>query len=61
MLAVSAFVKGFLTKLPRRDDRGATAVEYALMVGLVAVLIAGSVTVFGIAVSGLFTRVPPGL
>ena len=37
-----------------RDDRGATAVEYGLMVGLIAVVIIGAVTVFGLAVSDLF-------
>ena len=45
----------------RRDaaDDGATAVEYALMVGLIATVIVGSVAAFGLAVSALFA-VPPG-
>lgn len=30
-----------------RDDRGATAVEYGLMVSLIALVIIGSVTAFG--------------
>ena len=29
------------------DDRGATAVEYGLMVSLIALMIIGAVTVFG--------------
>ena len=37
-----------------RDDRGATAVEYGLMVGLIAVVIILGVTAFGIAVNELF-------
>ena len=37
-----------------RDDRGATAVEYALMVGLIAVVIVVAVTAFGLSVNGLF-------
>jgi pilus assembly protein Flp/PilA len=37
-----------------RDDQGATAVEYGLMVGLIAVVIIGAVTVFGLAVGDLF-------
>ena len=37
-----------------RDDRGATAVEYALMVSLIAVVIILGVTAFGISVKGLF-------
>ena len=36
-----------------RDDRGATAVEYGLMVGLIAVVIVAAVTAFGIAVNDL--------
>ena len=31
----------------RRGDHGATAVEYALMVGLIALVIVAAVTVFG--------------
>jgi pilus assembly protein Flp/PilA len=51
------FVK-FQTKLAQlRDERGATAVEYGLMVGLIAVVIIGVVTVLGTKVSGLFNTV----
>ena len=35
-------------------DHGATAVEYALMVGFVATVIASAVTLFGQAVADLF-------
>jgi len=40
-----------------RGDRGATAAEYALMVGLIAVVIAVAVTAFGTSVKGLFELV----
>ena len=43
-----------------RDDQGATAVEYGLMVGLIAVVIILGVTAFGIAVNGLFF-IPAGV
>ena len=43
-----------------RCDQGATAVEYALLVGLIAVVIVAAVTTLGIAVNGLFTFVFPG-
>ena len=33
--------------LGERDDQGATAVEYALLVGLIAVIIISSVTLLG--------------
>ncbi len=39
-------------RLPR--DRGATAVEYGLMIGLIAVVITAAVGAFGAAVSNLF-------
>lgn len=45
-----------------RGDRGATAVEYALMVGLIAVVIVVAVVAFGLSVNGLFklaTANPP--
>jgi pilus assembly protein Flp/PilA len=38
----------------RRGDQGATATEYALVAGLIAVVIVVSVTLFGQNVSGLF-------
>jgi Flp pilus assembly pilin Flp len=42
-------------------DSGATAVEYALMVGFIAVVIAAGVTAFGLGVQSLFASVPAGL
>jgi len=45
----------------RQDDRGATAVEYNLMAGLVAAVIVGAVTLFGLDVLGLFNTLPTGL
>lgn len=35
-------------------ERGATAVEYALMAGLIAVVIASAVALFGQSVANLF-------
>jgi pilus assembly protein Flp/PilA len=43
----------------RTEERGATSVEYALMVGLIAIVIVGGVTFFGTAVAALFGLVPP--
>lgn len=40
-----------------RDDRGATAVEYGLMVALIAVVIIVAVTALGTTLSGLFDTV----
>ena len=44
-----------------RDDRGATAVEYALMVSLIAVVIIFGVAAFGRSVNQLFALIPPYL
>jgi protein-S-isoprenylcysteine O-methyltransferase Ste14/Flp pilus assembly pilin Flp len=41
-----------------RAETGATALEYCLMVSLIAAVIVGAVTAFGTAVSGLFTTMP---
>ncbi|WP_082589221.1 Flp family type IVb pilin [Nostocoides sp. Soil756] len=39
---------------PRRLETGATAVEYALMVALIALVIIVAVALLGTSVSGLF-------
>jgi len=39
----------------RWDDRGATTVEYALFIGLIAAVIFGAVLTLGQLVLGLFT------
>ncbi|GAA1920531.1 Flp family type IVb pilin [Nocardioides hwasunensis] len=43
-----------------RDERGATAVEYGLMVAMIAIVIVAAVALFGTAVSDLF-EVPAGV
>ncbi|OJF09321.1 Flp family type IVb pilin [Couchioplanes caeruleus] len=40
-----------------RDDEGATAVEYGLMVALIAVVIIGAVILLGDNLSGMFSGV----
>lgn len=47
--------RAFLRHLLCRDDRGATAAEYALLIGLIAAVIFGAVFAFGQVVLGLFT------
>jgi pilus assembly protein Flp/PilA len=52
------FVNYLLTVLAepvRRDDRGATAVEYGLMVALIAIVIIVAVTALGVNLAALFT------
>ena len=45
----------------RRDEKGATAVEYGLMVGLIAVVIIGAVVFLGKELDGLFTEIGTAL
>lgn len=40
-----------------RDERGATAVEYGLMVALIAVVIIGAVTLLGTNLNAMFNRI----
>ncbi len=57
MLKSCAFLQSYLTSLLNRDDRGATAVEYGLMVALIAVVIIGAVTLLGTNLSNLFNTI----
>ncbi|MGW8590086.1 Flp family type IVb pilin [Dietzia sp. NPDC055877] len=54
MATVQAF---FSDRLDNRKDRGATAVEYGLMVGLIAVVIIAAVWALGDNLSTLFDGV----
>ena len=42
------------TRIARRTDNGATAVEYALMVALIALVIIAAVIIFGQNLSSVF-------
>lgn len=42
---------------PKKDEKGATAVEYGLMVALIAVAIIVTVSLLGDSLDGLFGRV----
>lgn len=52
MATVQAF---FSERLDSRKDRGATAVEYGLMVGLIAVVIIAAVVILGGYLEDIFT------
>ena len=49
-----------MTAWGRPDEDGATAVEYGLMVAMIAIVIFASVAVFGTSVNNLFT-IPAGV
>ena len=56
--AVSAFVAD---RFDKKNDRGATAVEYGLLVGLIAVAIITTLLLLGPELNTLFTKVLGGL
>lgn len=47
-----SLIKDFL-----RDESGATAIEYGLIVGLIAVVIIGTLTALGTNITGLFEKI----
>jgi Flp pilus assembly pilin Flp len=55
MLKALAFVQNFLLGPVRRDDRGVTAVEYALLLAIIGTVLLACLVVFGKALSGVFT------
>jgi pilus assembly protein Flp/PilA len=41
----------------RKDENGATAIEYGLIAGLISVVIIGAVSLVGSDLSAVFTRI----
>ena len=63
MLKLAACLQGFLSQSldslagsVRRNDRGATSVEYALMLMLIAMVIFAAVALLGRALSSIFSN-----
>ncbi len=56
LVSMMAFVSGIKTRLTA-EEKGATAVEYGIMVALIAVVIIGAVTAFGTNLSDMFDTV----
>ena len=50
-----------LMLIGRAEEKGATAVEYGLMVALIALAIIGTVGALGGALNGLFTNIAGSL
>ena len=59
--ATLASLVAFAQDRLRRDEKGATAVEYGLMVGLIAVVIIAAVTLLGTELKGLFESITGSL
>jgi pilus assembly protein Flp/PilA len=59
-LAASLHTLGFTVQARlRRDETGATAVEYAMLTGLIAVVLIAGVTLFGGELKTMFTDLIP--
>jgi pilus assembly protein Flp/PilA len=55
-VSLQSFVASTRERLSR-EETGATAVEYGLLVGLIAVAIVAALIILGPQIAGLFTRV----
>lgn len=51
----SNFLQRQLTQI-KSNDSGVTAVEYALIIGLIAIVIIGAVTLLGTSISNIFSK-----
>jgi pilus assembly protein Flp/PilA len=61
MNTVLAFLLNISYNFKHRDEKGATAVEYGLLVGLIAVVIIGAVLTLGGKLNDLFTTIGDAL
>jgi pilus assembly protein Flp/PilA len=57
MLKYAVYFQNLISGALRRDDRGATAVEYGLMVALIAAVIVTAVTLIGTNLNTTFNNV----
>jgi pilus assembly protein Flp/PilA len=61
MLNVFVSLQSYLSAVLHRDDRGATAVEYGLLVALIAAVIVGIVATLGTQISTAFATISAAL
>ncbi len=61
MLKCYVSAQAYLTGLLNRDDKGATAVEYGLLVALIAAVIIGVVMALGSHLQSIFSGVNSSL
>jgi pilus assembly protein Flp/PilA len=61
MLKAIAFAQSLLARSVRQDDRGASAVEYGLLIILIAFVIIGAVTLLGKNLLSMYQAVATAL
>jgi pilus assembly protein Flp/PilA len=57
MLKYVVYIQNLVTRPLYRDDRGASAVEYGLLVALIAAVIVTAVTLIGTNLTSVFNKV----
>jgi len=60
MVSMTAFIAGMKNRL-KDDEKGATMVEYGIMVAFIAVVVMAAVLVLGPKIASLFTSVSAAL
>ncbi|MEI7548320.1 MAG: Flp family type IVb pilin [Actinomycetota bacterium] len=58
-VSLQSYFADIETRVQGRDDRGATMVEYALIVGGIAIIITGLLAAFGGKISAAFNKILP--
>jgi pilus assembly protein Flp/PilA len=56
MLSVTSFIAGIKTRLTQ-EEKGATMVEYGIMVAAIAVVVGAAAFALGVRVDGLFAGI----
>ncbi|WP_050054347.1 Flp family type IVb pilin [Pseudarthrobacter siccitolerans] len=60
MVSMTAFIAGVKDRFTR-EEKGATMVEYGIMVAFIAVVVMGAVLLLGPQIEGMFTSVSAAL
>jgi pilus assembly protein Flp/PilA len=60
MVSMTAFIAGVKDRFTR-EEKGATMVEYGIMVAFIAVVVMGAVLLLGPQIKGMFTSVSAAL
>ena len=60
MVSMTAFIAGIKERFGR-EEKGATMVEYGIMVALIAVVVIVAIGPLGIAIRGMFENITAGI
>ena len=61
MTKLLVFLQSYIATRERHEDRGATMVEYGLMVALIAIICLVAVTAIGVNLSAMFAAIAAAL